>query len=320
MDTSENLAIKQKREALLSRLLLIFLLAMILANLGGNMYGPLMSLYIKDLGASVPQIGLFFTVSSIIPLALQILGGWVSDSVGRLRAIAFGSLAGTLAYVALILAPTWEWLLLGSAFFAVGSSLVGPSFDAFIAEHSGEENRARMFGITQAIFMVVGVAGPVLGGWLARERGFKFMLLVAGFLYTLATIIRVGMAREAAGGQSASTRQALTIASLKANLRAMFGLLLSGGVLTWILITDGVRDTSFALSMNLLSVFMQEFGKLDLTQIGVTNSVFGLFVMLTTIPAGWLADKAGERVTIALGFLLIGFSIGGLVMLPPASV
>lgn len=70
--------------------------------------------------------------------------------------------------------------------------------------------------------------------------------------------------------------------------------------------------------MNLLSVFMQEFGKLDLTQIGVTNSVFGLFVMLTTIPAGWLADKAGERIAIALGFLLIGLSIGGLVMLPPA--
>lgn len=318
MDTSANPAIKQKREALLSRLLLIFLLAMILANLGGNMYGPLMSLYIKDLGASVPQIGLFFTVSSIIPLALQILGGWVSDSVGRLRAIAFGSLAGTLAYVALILAPTWEWLLLGSAFFAVGSSLVGPSFDAFIAEQSSEENRARMFGITQAIFMIVGVAGPVLGGWLAKEYGFKFMLLVAGFLYTLATIIRVGMAREAAQRQSASTRQALTIAGLKANLRAMFGLLLGGGVLTWILITDGVRDTSFALSMNLLSVFMQEFGRLDLTQIGVTNSVFGLFVMLTTIPAGWLADKAGERVAIALGFLLIGLSIGGLVMLPPA--
>lgn len=317
MDTSANPAIK-KREALLSRLLLIFLLAMILANLGGNMYGPLMSLYIKDLGASVPQIGLFFTVSSIIPLALQILGGWISDSVGRLRAIALGSLAGTLAYVALILAPTWEWLLLGSAFFAVGSSLVGPSFDAFIAEHSGEENRARMFGITQAIFMVVGVAGPILGGWLAKEHGFKFMLLVAGFLYALATVIRVGMAREAARGQSASARQKLTIANLKANLRAMFGLLLGGGVLTWILITDGVRDTSFALSMNLLSVFMQEFGKLDLSQIGMTNSVFGLFVMLTTIPAGWLADKAGERVAIALGFLLIGLSIGSLVMLPPA--
>ena len=318
MDAPLVPVVEKKKGALLSGLILLFLLAMILANLGGNMYGPLMSLYIKDLGASVPQIGLFFTLSSVIPLALQILGGWVSDSIGRLRAIAFGSVAGTLAYVALILAPTWEWLLLGSTFFAVGSSLVGPSFDAFIAEHSDEDNRARMFGLTQAIFMVVGVAGPVLGGWLAKGYGFKFMLIVAGLLYAFATIIRVGMARDAAQRAGASTHKPLTLAGLGANLRAMFALLAGGGVLTWILITDGIRDTSFALSMNLLSVFMQEFGKLDLTQIGLTNSVFGLFVMLTTIPAGWLADKAGERVAIAVGFLLIGISIGGLVLLPPA--
>ncbi len=59
----------------MSGLILLFLVAMIFANMGGNMYGPLMSLYIKDLGASVGQIGLFFTISQVVPLVLQILGG-----------------------------------------------------------------------------------------------------------------------------------------------------------------------------------------------------------------------------------------------------
>jgi MFS family permease len=304
-----------RKKPLLSGLILLFLFAMILANLGGNMYGPILSLYIKDLGASVPQIGLFFTLSAVLPLVMQILGGWISDTIGRLRAIAYGSIAGVFAYTALILAPTWEWLLLGSAFFAVGTSLVGPSFDAFIAEQSSEENRARMFGVTQALFGIVGFAGPALGGWLAQARGFKFMLMVAGMLYVGATLIRVSMARTASrnGGRKPGK---LSLGGLKSNLGAMFGLLFGGGLMTWILVTDGVRDTSFALSMNLLSVFMQEFGKLNLTQIGVTSSIFGLCVMLTTIPAGWLADKAGERVGIALGFLLIGVSIGGLVFIP----
>lgn len=304
------------KKTLLSGSLLLFLLAMILANLGGNMYGPLMSLYIKNLGASVPQIGLFFTISSIVPLALQILGGWVSDTLGRLRAIAIGSVVGIFTYVALILAPSWEWLLLASALSAVTGSLVGPSFDAFIAEQSSEENRARTFGISQALFGVVGFAGPVLGGWLAQERGFKFMLLIAALLYVGATIIRVGMSRSIKEG-SIKTDGRLSVEGLKSNLKAMFGLLFGGGIMTWILITDGVRDTSFALSMNLLSVFMQEFGRLDLTQIGFATSIFGLCVMLTNFPAGLLADKAGERVGIALGFLLIGVSIGVLVFVPP---
>jgi MFS family permease len=306
-----------KKQPLLSGILLLFILAMILANLGGNMYGPLMSLYVKDLGATMGQLGQFLTFVSAFGLLLQILGGWLSDRLGRLRAIAIGSVVGIFTWVALIWAPTWQWLLVAEFFSAITRSLIGPSFDAFVAEHSSEQNRARVFGITQTLFAVVGVVGPVLGGWLAQEKGFKFMLMVGGALYVMATILRVGMAREAARSGKSEPKE-LTLSSLGGNLKAMALMFLAGGVLTWILITDGVRDISFALSMNFLSVFMSDFGKLSLTQIGLTSSIFGLFMMLTMIPAGWLADKAGERVGISLGFLMIGISIGGIVFLPAA--
>ena len=71
-----------QKTKLLTPLLLLFMLAMILANMGGNMYGPLEALYLKELGAGIGQIGLFYTISQIVPLLLQILGGWVSDSLG----------------------------------------------------------------------------------------------------------------------------------------------------------------------------------------------------------------------------------------------
>lgn len=303
-----------RKQPLLNSLILLFLLAMILANLGGNMYGPLLSLYVKELGASIEQIGLFFTLASIIPLALQILGGWVSDSIGRLRAIAIGSVVGVIAYLPLILANRWEWLLLAEGLGAITRSLVGPSFDAFLAEHSSEENRARMFGLSQMLFSIVGVVGPPLGGWMAQVYGFKLMLLVAAGLYLLATLLRVSMAREAARNNPSPPNLAWN--GLKANLSAMIGLLMAGGIVTWILITDGVRDVSFALSMNLLTVYMQEKIGLTLSQIGITNSVFGLSMMATHLPAGWLADKAGERVGIATGFALTGISLGFLVFLP----
>ena len=76
-----------KKRPLLNGILILFLTAMIFANIGGNMYEGLMPLYLKDLDASIPQIGLFFTLAQIVPLLLQILGGWISDSLGRLRAI-----------------------------------------------------------------------------------------------------------------------------------------------------------------------------------------------------------------------------------------
>ncbi|MCK4962856.1 MAG: MFS transporter, partial [Anaerolineales bacterium] len=255
------------------------------------------------LGANIMQVGLFFTLSRIIPLALQILGGWISDTLGRLRSIAMGSIAGVLAYIGLILAPAWQWVLISEGLGAMTRSLVGPSFSAFIAEQSSEESRARVFGITETIFMLTIVLGPPLGGWLAGAFSFKFMLLCSGSLYTIATMIRIGMARFAAQEKEAKPEK-LSMLSLRTNLRGVVALVLAGGVVTWILITDGVRDIAFSMSFTLIPLYLQDIGGLTIVQIGLLESVFGIFNMITTIPAGWLADKKGERVAIVLGFLL----------------
>lgn len=288
---------------LMSRVLILFVFAMILANIGGEMYGMILPLYLKQLNASVVQIGLFFTISQIIPLVVQILGGWISDSLGRLRSIALGSVAGNLTYVGFILAPTWQWVMSGMFFSAITRSLIGPSFSAFIAEQSSVRTRARVFGITDTLFMVVGLVGPPLGGYLADRFGFRIMLAAAWFLYLIATLIRVSMARVAARGQEAAP-QKLSLDSLRAKLGAMSTLLLSGGVVTWILITDGVRDVAGSLSYNLMPVYLEQLGGLNFQQIGWLGSAFSAAMMLVTIPAGWLADHKGERVGIAAGFIL----------------
>jgi MFS family permease len=304
-----------KKQPLLSGILILFLTAMIFANIGGSMYDGLLPLYLKELNADITDIGLFFTLSQIVPLFLQILGGWVSDSLGRLRAIAIGSIFGLLAYFPLVLADTWHWLLLATAVGAIARSLVGPSFDAFIAEHSTEQNRGKVYGISQAIFMIVMVIGPPLGGLLTSQYGFKLMLFIAGVFYFVAMIIRLSMAREAAKNKATDAPK-LTFESLKSNLISMAGLIFSGGLITWMLITDGIRDTSFQLSGNLFPVYMQEIGGLDYQQIGWVTSMFGICMMLSTIPGGWLSDKTGERFPIALGMVLLSSSLFILINIP----
>lgn len=292
-----------RRAPLLNQTLVVFLVAMVLANISSHMYEPLLPLYLKSLNANVVQVGLFFTLSRIIPLLLQILGGWISDTLGRLRSIAFGSIAGVLSYVAMILSPTWQWVLLGEGLAATTRSLVGPSFGAFIAEQSSEENRARVFGISEMIFMVVAVIGPPLGGWLADTYGFQVLLICAAGLYTLATIIRVLMARLAARKQEANPEK-LSLDGLKNKLGTMVGLVLAGGLVTWILVTDGIQDIAYSLSFNLMPVYLNDFGGLSVQQIGWLESIFGVFMMVITVPAGMLADKKGERLGIVLGFFL----------------
>lgn len=293
-----------KKTSLFNGLLIWFMVAMILANVAGNMYGTMLPLYLKSLDASVVQVGLFFTLSQIVPLALQILGGWISDNLGRLRSIAWGSIAGVLSYVGLLLAPTWQWVLVGEGIGALTRALVGPSFGSFIAEQSSEENRARVYGILQTIYGVVIVIGPPLGGWLVDRYGFKFMLLVAALIYVSATIIRIAMARQAARKREKKHAN-LTLKKLGSDFKIILGLFIAGGLVTWLLVTDGVRDISYAMSFNLMPLYLNGIGGLSVQQVGWLASFYGIASMVMNIPAGWLADKKTERLAIIFGYLLL---------------
>jgi MFS family permease len=289
---------------LLSGPLKLFLFTMILANVASAMQRVLLPLYLQSLGASIQNVGLFFTLSALAPLAFQILGGWLSDSLGRMQAVAIGSLAGMVSYVVLLVAPTWHWLLLATAFMAMASSFVAPSFQAFVAEQSTEENRGRVYGLTEGLFVVVGVIGPPLGGLISDYFDFRAMFLTAGALYATATVIRLLMARRANRARPAGSTTRPSLGNLKSSLMAMGGLLVGGGVVTWIFISDSLRDISYSLSYQLEPLYLQNLIGLSNSQIGLLASIASITTMIFMAGAGWLSDKKGERVCIAGGLAL----------------
>jgi MFS family permease len=188
METIETMPKVTSRTRILSNTLIVFMVAMVFANIAAEMYMTMLPLYIKHLGADIMQVGVFFTVSQIVPLILQVLGGWISDSIGRLRSVAIGSLIGLGAFISPIFVPTWQWLYLSEGLNAMTRSLIGPSFGAFIAEETPEEHRGKVYGITDTIYTVVTVIGPPLAGWLADNYGFRIMLAVAAGIYVLSLI------------------------------------------------------------------------------------------------------------------------------------
>src|SRR3990172_8110017 len=274
----------ESKAPLLTPLMRWFLSAMILANIAGGMVNMLMPIYLTELGASVGQVGLVFTLTSVVILVLQIFGGWISDSIGRLRAIAIGSLGGVLSFIAMIVAPSWHWMLLALAMNQVPYALVGPSFSAFIAENSTEENRGRVYGITDTLYQVVGVVGPPLGGLLAGKFGFKIMLMCATLFYSTAAILRIWMARTMRS-PGESEPQPLNLATFKKSMLLIWSILIGGGVITWIFVTDGVRDVAFRLSGELEPLYLQQVIGLSLAQIGLLGSFFSIAMMFTAVMA-----------------------------------
>jgi len=296
---------------LLNPLLLAMLAGMILANIAHHMFYPFFAILLRQLGFEVDSIGLYFTLAAIFPLLFQIVGGWVSDRIGRLRSIAFGSLAGALSWLGILLAPsmTWPiaWFLAADAMGGISRSLVGPSFDAFVADQSSEERRGRVYAVVQAIFMVVGIAGPPLGGAIVERFGFRTLIAVAACSYWAATVLRVIMARRVAGAPAAPAGTGRT--GLGASLRSIAGLVAAGGVFAWIMIVDGGLDIAGRLSEDLLPLYLKEIGRLTESRIGLLQGLSAVFTAAAMLPMGTLADRRGERFPIAIGCLAIAGSV-----------
>lgn len=296
---------------LLSGILLLFTGTMILANIAGRMESTLLPLYIQELGATVNQVGLFFTLAAIAPLILQIVGGWISDSIGRLQAIAIGSIAGVLGYIVIFAAPTWEWLLLAAAARSMARAFVAPSFQAFIAEQADEDQLGRVYATVDMMYRIVGVVGPPLGGFISQRYGFRTMFLVAGIIYSAATVIRIVMARSARRGQTEPSERP-TLKGLWVNMTQMAGLIMAGGVIMWVFVSDGIQDISFNVSEQLTPLYLQNLIGLTNTQIGSLTSEMFVATMLFTSFGGLVADKKGEYVSLAIGFSL--YSMGQFLM------
>lgn len=295
---------KKVKEPLLSPVLRWFMAAMVLANISGTMAMMLIPLYLDELGASITQIGLIFTILAVISLVTQVFGGWVSDSIGRLKAIAIGSLGGVIGGVILVLAPTWQWLVLALAINRLPGAMVAPSFGAFIAENSKEEQRGQVFGVTDMIYQICGIVGPALGGFLVTQYSYKLMFLVAAILYTLAAGLRIWMAFTMKSASSHET-QDLSWKSFGLSVKTLVTMIAGGGVITWIFLTDGIRDAGYQLSREIEPLYLEQIAGLNEQEIGILASLFSIAMLFTPVVAGKLSDKYGERVPISFGFFMI---------------
>ena len=139
---------------------------------------------------------------------------------------------------------------------------------------------------------------------MAGAHGFKVMLLVATMFYTTAAGLRIWMARTMRSAGDRGT-QPLTVASFVSSAKLIIGMILGGGIITWIFLTDGVRDVAFRLSGELQPLYLEKIMGLSLGQIGLLGSFFSIAMALTPVLSGRLVDRYGERVPIAGGFLVM---------------
>ena len=283
--------------------LVIIFVTVFIDLLGFGIIIPLLPFYAESFGASALVIGLLGTSFSLMQFLFSPIWGRWSDRIGRKPIILVGLLGSCLSYVTLALANTLVLLFIARIVGGIAGANI-PTAQAYIADITTPENRARGMGLVGAAFGLGFIFGPALGGLLSRFSPETPMWCAAALCF--ANFVAAWFLLPESRVASVATK---TLGRMEAFRQAI-------GKPTLLL----VLFLYFIVTMA-FSAFEATFALFTEARFGYTAASIGfLFTFIGVIIAvvqgvliGRVVKRVGERKVIPVAIAAIAISIG---MLP----
>ena len=144
----------------------IVFLTVFLDLVGFGIVLPLLPFYATELGASPFEVGLIIASYSAMQFLFAPIWGALSDHFGRRPLLLVGLFGSAVSYVVFGLASTLEVLLLSRVIAGIMGANI-PVAQAYIADSTTREGRARGMGLIGAAFGLGFIFGPAIGGGLS---------------------------------------------------------------------------------------------------------------------------------------------------------
>ncbi len=275
--------------------LAIILLTVFIALIGFGIVIPLIPVYAERYGASGTQVGLLIMVYSLMQFIFAPIAGRLSDRIGR-RPVLIGALFITSSsYVLFALAHNLHMLFISRILAGFGGADITVA-QAYIADVTPPEKRARGMGLFGAAFGVGFVVGPGLTGVTAPFAEWLPAAIAAALAGTTALVALALLPEPSTHAQRKSLAQ-------KEPYRVSKPVIIISAV--YFLVTVSVTQFQAMIVLFTLKLFGWGASK---------NGLFiaGFALVGAVIQGGFmgrLAARFGERNLTRVGLLLVGFGL-----------
>ena len=268
-------------------------------GLGFGVIVPVLPLFAGSFRANDLMIGVVVSAFAAVRLATSPFSNRVMGRIGARATLGAGLLLVSLSSALMSVARSYWWLLGWRAVGGVGSALFTVAAMTVLLAVVPERMRGRATGFYQSGFLIGSMAGPAVGGLLARislQAPFEFYaltLLVAAVL-GLSLLPRDAVRAAAGGGaDGVPMRRVLRDSRYRAALVANFA---QGWNST------GVRNALIPL------VITAGLG-LSATWTGTVFAVAAVVQTAAIIPVGRFVDTVGRRPAMLAGALVMAVSL-----------
>lgn len=266
-------------------------------DVSSEMITPVLPFYIIALGGSGFAVGALSGLREGLSSLFKILGGWLSDRIGKRKPFVFlGYIISMFARFFLLLAYSWQHILGIVSFERLGKMRDAPR-DAMIISYGG--HRGRNFGIHQTMDTLGAVVGTILVLFLFWKFDFEFkrIFLIASLIAIL-SLIPIMFVKE------------VRVKKTKENL--FQGVKELNPELKYFVLVVGVFTlANFGINMFLLLKAKEITGS-AIAALGM-YAIFNIVYASLILPFGKLSDKIGRKKVLMAGYIFFFLLVLGLI-------
>lgn len=161
--------------------------ALFLWGVGEGMFLLFQPVYLQELGASPIEIGAILGAFGAAMTLTHIPAGHLSDRVGRRPLLLAAWTTGCLATVIMYLGGSLPIFVAGLLLYGMTAFVASP-LDSYATAARGKWSVGRAITFVSMMFNGGAVIGPLIGGRVADELGFRPVYLIAAALFVLSTV------------------------------------------------------------------------------------------------------------------------------------
>ncbi len=283
---------------------------MFIDRVGGTMLFPFFSLYItQKFDVGMTEAGLVLGFFSIFSMLGGVIGGALTDKLGRRSLILFGLVFSALSTLLLGLVNAFWMLFPMAVLTGFLSDIAHPAHQAMIADILPEKQRAEGFGILRVVANISWIIGPTIGGLIANQSYFYLFVIdaviscfVAGLFYMF---IPETKPESATGIESQSVLQSFI----------GYGIVLKDLAFVAFITAGMLMLLAYQQMYSSLSVYLRDNHGIDPQGYGFLMSTSAITVIIFQF---WVTRRIKHRppfLMMALGslFYMIGFGLFGFV-------
>ena len=292
--------------------LVIIFVTVFIDLVGFGIIIPLLPFYAQTFGASALVVGLLSTSFSLMQFLFAPVWGRLSDIYGRRPIILAGLLGSALSYLAFGLAASLPMLFAARILAGIAGANISTA-QAFIADSTTPENRAKGMGLVGAAFGLGFIFGPAIGGFLSHwgysaPAFFAATLSLANFSAAL-FLLPESLPPEKRGARARPGR-------VEAFRRA-----LSRPKLALVLAVSFLVMTAFASFESMFALFVESRFGFGATTIGYLFAWVGVVLALVQgVIVGRVVRRVGEHRLVPAAILIMAFALAGVAVAPSVAV